>query len=222
MTVATFVSAILKQIPNVGKCKQDFWTHLILLFLGIRGRVNFKQMSRYGSFNETTYHNPFKTGFDGLEFNQKWISSNGRGHFILAYDPSYLPKAGKKNPQVGNLGSGCAGQRCPGIEVGVAALVDVDLQTSFPLDAVQTPNSDELKQKGQNLLDYYAEELIRLGKPVDQFTNDAVVDAFFAKASLIHKVLSESPLHLICRLRDDAVVRYLDDGPQKANGRRRE
>ncbi|MEN9613482.1 MAG: hypothetical protein RLZZ628_4296, partial [Bacteroidota bacterium] len=71
-------------------------------------------------------------------------------------------------------------------------------------------------------MDYYAEELIRLGKQVDKFTNSAVVDAFFAKASFIHKVLSESPLHVICRLRDDAVVRYLYDGPQKANGRRRE
>jgi hypothetical protein len=96
-------------------------------------------MSRYGSFNETTYHNPFKTGFDWLEFNQKWISSTGRGHFILAYDPSYLPKAGKKTPHVGHFWSGCAGRMCHGMEVGVAALVDVDLQTSFHWDAVQTP-----------------------------------------------------------------------------------
>lgn len=222
MTVATFVSAILNQIPNVGKCKRDFLTHLIPLVLGIRGRVNFKQMSRYGSLNETTYHNQFKTGFDFIEFNQKLISSNGSGHFILAYDPSYLPKAGKKTPHVGNFWSGCAGRMCHGMEIGVAALIDVDLQTSFHLDAVQTPNAAELKQTNQTLLDYYATELIRLSKKVTQFTTYAVVDAFFAKEPFITQVLLGSSLHLICRLRDDAVVRYLYDGPQKRNGRRRE
>jgi hypothetical protein len=222
MTVATFVSAILKQIPNIGKCKHDFLTHLIPLVLGIRGRVNFKQMSRYGSLNETTYHNQFKAGFDFIEFNQKLISANGSGHLILVYDPSYLPKAGSKTPHVGNFWSGCAGRMCHGLEIGVAALVDVDLQTSFHLDAVQTPNAAELKAQSKSLLDYYAEELIRLGKRVEKYTNYAVVDAFFAKAPFINRVLAESHLHVICRLRDDAVVRYLYDGPQKPNGRRRE
>ncbi|MEN9613481.1 MAG: hypothetical protein RLZZ628_4295 [Bacteroidota bacterium] len=42
MTVAIFVSAILKQIPNVGKWKPDFLTHLIPLFLGIRGSGEFQ------------------------------------------------------------------------------------------------------------------------------------------------------------------------------------
>jgi hypothetical protein len=55
MTVATFVSAIIGQLPKRGKCQHDFLVHLFQLFLGIRGRINFKQTSRYG-ISHTTGH----------------------------------------------------------------------------------------------------------------------------------------------------------------------
>ncbi|MEO0042931.1 MAG: hypothetical protein RL329_2379 [Bacteroidota bacterium] len=87
MTVATFVSAILSQMPNVNKRKRDLLIHLIPLFMGIRGRVNFN----YGSYNEATYHNQFQTAFDFVEFNKNLIKSKGSSHYIMVYDPSYLP-----------------------------------------------------------------------------------------------------------------------------------
>jgi DDE superfamily endonuclease len=221
MTVATFVSAIIGQMPKIGKCQHDFWVHIIQLFLGIRGRINFKQMSRYGIYNETTYHNHFSKPIPFAKFNKHLIKTVGSGHNVLVFDPSYLPKSGQKTPNVGTFWSGCAGKMCHGIEIGVFSIIDVDFQTGFHLEAHQTPNAESLKQENQTLLEYYADLVVKMGKEVHEETNYLVVDAYFAKKQFIETIVSQTSLEVICRLRSDSKLKYLYDGPQKGRGRPR-
>jgi hypothetical protein len=42
------VSAILAKMSNVSKWQRNFIIHLIPLLMSIKGRINFRQMSRYG------------------------------------------------------------------------------------------------------------------------------------------------------------------------------
>jgi hypothetical protein len=122
MTIATIVSAILQQMPKVTKWQKKFIVHILPLFMGIRGKVNMKQMSRYGSYNETTYHNQLKKPFDYLQFNPELIAQHGSGQYLLVFDPSYLPKSGKKKPNVGSFWSGYAGAMRSGLELVVSQI----------------------------------------------------------------------------------------------------
>ena len=55
MNVETLTRLILKKMPDIGKWQRDFMIHLMPLLLTVRGRHNFENLSRYGSFNEATY-----------------------------------------------------------------------------------------------------------------------------------------------------------------------
>jgi hypothetical protein len=219
MTVATIVSAILQQMPEIKGYQKKFLAPIILLFMGIRGKINFKQMSRYGAYNETSYHTHFEASFDHASFNKKLVSAHGSGHYILAFDPTYLPKSGKHTPDIGQFWSGCAGSMKRGIEIGVFSLIDVDLHTGFHLASAQTPNSANLKKEGQTLLGYYANLCKEMGEKVQDMTIYLVVDAYFSKKVFIDIVTQDNTIGVISRLRQDAKLRYLYNGPKNDVGR---
>jgi uncharacterized protein with NAD-binding domain and iron-sulfur cluster len=219
MTIATIVSAILQQMPKVTKWQKKFIVHILPLFMGIRGKVNMKQMSRYGSYNETTYHNQLKKPFDYLQFNQELIAQHGSGQYLLVFDPSYLPKSGKKTPNVGSFWSGCAGAMRPGLELGIFSIVDIELHTGFHLEAEQTPNTAELGKQNQSLLGHYIHLCVKIAKKVEKLTRYLVVDAFFSKREFVNAIVQQTKLHVIGRLRDDASLRYLYTGPRNLRGR---
>ena len=59
--------------------RQRFILETMLLFL--KGKVNFLQLARYGTYDERSYRNGFEKGFDFLGFNQlliKEISNRNR------------------------------------------------------------------------------------------------------------------------------------------------
>ena len=78
--------------------------------------------------------------------------SYGGNRFVIAFDPSYINKSGRKTPGLGWYWSGCAGQSKWGIEIGGIAAIDIDNHTAFHLEAVQTI----IKNKEiTNLTDWY-------------------------------------------------------------------
>jgi hypothetical protein len=62
-------STIIKMM-GVKKWQGYFMQEIILLFLSIKGRINFLQLARYGDHQEQRYRNPFEKQFDFLEFNK--------------------------------------------------------------------------------------------------------------------------------------------------------
>ena len=71
-----------------------------MLFLSIKGRVNFLQLERFSGFCEQS--------FDFFAFNKVLIQKQINGKKALAFAPSFISKAGKKTPGVGYFWSGCA------------------------------------------------------------------------------------------------------------------
>lgn len=80
----------------------------LILFMSIRGRINFLQLARYGKHKEQRYRQQFEKPLDFLAFNKELTLSQGSSRYAIAFDPSYVTKSGKKTPGVGWYWSGVA------------------------------------------------------------------------------------------------------------------
>lgn len=206
------IGTILAKMPEIGKWQRTFFTHLLCLFMQIKGRINFMQMARYGRYNELTYRMNFSKAFDFQGFNRELIKSKGSGHYVIAFDPSHIRKSGKHTFGRGKFWSGCDNAMKMGLELGGFAVCDIDNHTALHLEGFQTPSPADLKAKGQTLLDYYADLWIAQADKLREFSAYGVVDAYFSKYAYVEKICAQTSMHLISRLRDDANLRYLYQG----------
>ena len=202
------IYSMLDKTANINKWRKDFMIEVFMLFLSIKGRINFFQLERYGQFSEQRYRQQFEKPFDFMEFNKQLAISNGSGRFVIAFDPSYISKSGKLTPGLGRYWSGCAQTSKWGLEISGMAAVDVDNNFAFHLEAVQTPGSKGDPNSEENLLDWYGNVLFERKDTLLQLSTYIVADAFFAKKPFVDKVLSIK-MHLVSRLRDDADLKYL-------------
>jgi hypothetical protein len=218
----SLITAIIAKIGKTTKPREKFLKHLLILYMGLRGKYNFINMSRYGLFTEQTYRNQMSKPFAWAEFNKALIQQSCSKELILAFDPSYLPKSGKKTAHVGRFWSGKDQAVKPGIEVGAMAVVDVKNGTALSLEAVQTPRINKA-ESGENLVDHYASVILDKLEVISSLEiKHMAVDAFFAKKRFIDAITSRSPLEIVGRLRNDANLRYQFTGKQNTGrGRKR-
>jgi len=212
----TLIHNMLDKLPNINQWRRSFFLETLLLFMSIRGKINFLQLARYGKFKEQRYRQQFEKTFDFLEFNKEITISQGSGRYAIAFDPSYISKSGKKTPGVGWYWSGCANHSKWGLEIGGLAAIDIDNHTAFHLEAIQTLNTDD-----QSLADWYAGVISDRKESLTSLSKYLVADAWFSKRSFSDQVLC-SGMHLISRLRDDADLKYLcKEQPTGKRGRPR-
>ena len=203
----SLINSMLDKLPNINQWRRDFLIETFILFLSIRGRINFLQLGRYGKYKEQRYRQQFEKSFDFLTFNKELTLSQGSGRYAIAFDPSYISKSGKKTPGVGWYWSGCANQAKWGLEIGGLAAIDIDNHTAFHLEAVQTLNTDD-----QTLTGWYAGVISDRKETLMGISKYLVADAWFSKKPFVDQIVSLE-MHLISRLRDDADLKYLYKGP---------
>jgi hypothetical protein len=218
----SLINAIIAKIDNTTKPRQKFILHLLILYMGLRGKYNFINMARYGSYTEQTYRNQMSKPFDWAEFNKNLIQQHCSHELIVAFDPTYMHKSGKKTAHVGRFWSGKDQAVKPGLEIGSIAVVDIQNGTAFSLEAIQTPKISA-NESGENLVDHYANVIIdKVPVILSLNIKHAAVDAFFAKKRFVDSITSRSPLEIVGRLRNDANLRYPFIGKQKeGRGRKR-
>ena len=102
------IKMILNKMKTINKWQYDFLVEVFVLFISIKGRLNFLQLGRYGNFSEQHYRNQFNKPFDFLSFNKELIKAHGSKHLTIAFDPSYIAKSGKATPGLGYFWSGVA------------------------------------------------------------------------------------------------------------------
>ena len=204
---ALIMSSLDKMTKN-NKYRRDFITEIFTLFMSIKGRINFLQLSRYGKYGEQRYRQQFEKPFDFLEFNKNITLSSGGGKYVIAFEPSYINKSGKKTPGLGYFWSGVAGQTKWGLEIGGIAAIDIDNHTAFHLEAVQTVTDNN---SDTTLTDLYANTIVSRKENLSEISNIIVADAWFAKKKFADALLSND-MHLISRLRDDADLMYIYKG----------
>jgi len=212
----TLIMSNLNKISKLNKYRKDFIVEVFILFMSIKGRINFLQLSRYGKYGEQRYRQQFEKQFDFLEFNKNITLSSGGGRYAIAFDPSYINKSGKHTPGVGYFWSGVAGQAKWGIEIGGIAAIDIENHTAFHLEAVQTLIEEN---KDLTLLDWYIKIITSRKEALSSISNIIVADAWFSKRKFVDAICSID-MHVISRLRDDADLMYIYQGnPTGKRGR---
>ena len=137
----TIVNDILKHRPAGGLPQRKFLETLFATILALRGRVNFRNLSRYSEYSERTIARQFQRCFDWPDFHQRVINAarDPRSEIISAQDASFIPKSGKQTFGLGHFFNGGAGRAERGLEISTLAVVDLTRRCALTLAVAQTP-----------------------------------------------------------------------------------
>lgn len=191
------ISCIDSLSTVLNKKRREAIVSILCLFLSIP-KVNFLQLARYSKSCEQYFRIHFSKSFDWLSFNIDMVKKHTDQYRVIAFDPSYIPKSGKKTEGVDKFWSGCASKVKRGLEIcGIAAL-DMNNNTAMHLKAVQT-----ILNENENLLQFYARILAERATELKEISNILVADAYFSKAPFVN-AMNECGFTVVSRLRDDA------------------
>jgi len=95
--------------------------------------------------------------------------------------------------------------------ISVIATVDLDANTAYHLEAVQTPGSTP---DGETLVTHYTSLLVERKGQLLSISKYVVADAYFSKCNFVTP-LNENGFEVISRLRNDSDLLYLYTGEQK-------
>lgn len=222
----TIVKDILKQMPAVKQPQRKFLETLFATILALRGRVNFRNLSRYCDYSERSISRQFRRCFDWPEFHQRVINTALKYdlEMISAQDASFIPKSGKQTFGLGYFFNSCASRPERGLEISNLALVDVTRRCAFTLAVAQTPPAPEKateSEKEETRIDFYRRQLREHRHRLPPQVKYHAVDGYFAKQKYIDEVVGLG-LHPITKLRCDADCLFLYAGKHpRRRGRKR-
>src|SRR5215813_10240929 len=221
----TLVHDILKQMPGLSQPQRKFLATLFVTILVLRGRVNFRNLSRYCNYSERTIARQFREPFDWPDFHQRVLlmALDPHAELVSAHDASFIPKSGKQTFGLGHFFNGCASRAERGLEISTLAVVDVTRRCAFTLAAGQTPPGEDATQaEPENTrVDFYTQQLRAHRHRLPPSITYHCVDGYYAKKKYIDAVVSLD-LHAITKLRSDADCLFLYTGPHpKRRGARR-
>ena len=152
------IISVLSKMNLLSKTRSKFILEILLLFLSMRGRHNFLQMSREGSRNEKSFRYQFDKKFDWLSYNVNFVKEHSSLDVLIGFDPSFIRKSGKNSPGIGYFYSGCQGSYSRGLELGSFAALDVNQHLAYHLVAIQSPSAKRDRiNESKTLVDHYAE-----------------------------------------------------------------
>jgi hypothetical protein len=227
---------ILKQalgkIKSINKKQHDFFVILIQGLIGINGKRTFRNLARYMQMAEHTFARQMSKVFDFMGLNVELIKTTKQADevTIAAHDATFIPKSGNSTDGLDYFWNGCAGKAEKGLELDVVGVVRIGRtkKECYTLSAEQTPadptpKAERKKKKASepSRIDFYLghvkKVILRL---LELGVKYMTVDAFFAKEKYVNGVVALG-LHVISKLRKDARLRRLYQGPQKARGRKK-
>lgn len=211
------VKRILSQMSRISKPQQKFLLILFSTIIIVRGRANFRNMSRYSNVNEKTFSRNFRKEFDFTLFNHLLISATipEANRKMAVVDASYVPKSGKDSYGIDYFWSGVAGRSKKGQEISSLAIVDLDYNTAYNLCIEQTPTSSEIGKDDDNRVDFYFQQIEQNQNYLHEFgIIHIATDGYYSKKRFIDNVVGLG-FHQIGRLRGDANLRYLYKGPHE-------
>jgi hypothetical protein len=231
----SLINNLLDKMSGVARPKKKFLATLFVTILLMRGKVNFRNLSRYSDLAEKTYARQFAQAFDFANFNERLIAEivPSEHEKIGAMDCSYLAKSGRKTYGLGFFYDSSHNQPAKGLEISNLAVIDVTDHTGYTLSSWQTPPQEQIeqlvaaqstsgKQDDEQIsrVDFYAEHLRRDAVHLPAEVVYLAVDGYYPKLKFV-KAVRALDLHLVSKLRHDANLRYLYQGPQKQFGARR-
>ena len=144
----TVVTATLKQIPGLAKPQRKFVAALIATMLALRGRVNYRNLARYGAYCEHRYARQFAPPFPWLAYHAQMLQNAvpATHELIAAQDASFIPKSGQHTPGLGKFYNGCAGRAERGLEISALGVVDLTQKGAYVAAVTQTQTPPQSKK----------------------------------------------------------------------------
>jgi len=213
----TVVTATLEQVPGLSKPRRKFLAALIATILAVRGRVNYRNLARYGAYCERSYARQFAQPFPWLEYHAQVIqdavpASHRR---IAAQDASFIPKSGKHTPGLDKFYNGCAGRPERGLEISAVVVVDLTQKGAYAAAVEQTPATPAVKKEKDGLtrIDHAVTQVqtVRPHLPIE--ITFLAADGAYAKKKYVDGVV-DAGLQLVTKLRNDANMRFRYTGPR--------
>lgn len=212
---------ILADIESFSKPVKKFLSTVFSQWWGVVGRYNFINMSRFMSYSEQALRNGFERGFDFFKINSSLVKVHCSKEIILAFDPTFITKSGKKTSGLGFFWSGKDQKTKKGLELGFLAAIDVKNETAFHLDGIQSPASTDRKKFKITLIDHYRDFILDKAESVKEISSCLTVDGYFMKKDFILPLV-EKGFSVITKMRTDANLNYVYSGKQKrGRGRKR-
>lgn len=203
----------LSWLPELSKSRRKFMVEMFSALLALRGKANYLNMSRYSKYSEKTFRRHSQQPFPFETLNSELSKAALCGSSILAGDASFIHKSGKHTYGLARFWNGSASRTERGLEISVLALVDESRQ-AMVLTAKQTPDlASEESRVG-----FYLRQLQDSRPYWPNGLKHGVFDGYYSKQTFVAGVC-EAGLEMIGKLRQDANLRYLYDGPQKPRGR---
>lgn len=216
----TIVQKVLEKMGKVRKLELASLTLLFTTILTLCGKVNFVNLSRYSDRHEKTFRRHYAKAMNFSAFNGAFIALEiPVEHGILGVlDASFTPKSGKKTFGLDRFYNGSHGRAERGLELSLFAIVDTETENAYAFHAQQTYEKSLYPLLSRT--DYYLIHLEQNKPHWPKRLQYLAVDSAYANAPFINgvKILG---LDVISKLRQNANLRYLFEGEQKARGARR-
>lgn len=219
------INKILENMANVCKAQRKFVSEMLVAIMCTRGKINFRNLSRYTNYSEKTISRQFNKPFNFAEFNGLLIAeaTNTTATKIAGYDQSFIAKSGKKTYGVEYFWNGCASRVEKGLEIGTLGVIDLEANTGYAISARQTPPLTETKNDPQHIdnsrVNFYVKHINDDARYLPPTVQHIVVDGFFYKDKFVEGITKECGLHVIGKARHDAHFCYVYKGTQKQRGR---
>jgi len=211
------IEEILSKMSGVGKPQRKFLAIVLVVFIYLRGKANFRNLSRHSELSEKTYSRWFRRDFDFAEFNRRSLADviENANEIVAVVDCSFCEKSGKQTYGLDKFYNSKHNKAEKGLEISTLALVDIKYNTAYNLSTRQTP---ELDNEDETRVDAYIEHLRQDRQAIPEKVKYLLTDGYYSKIKFINGVV-DMRLDQIGKLRHDSNLRWLYNGEQKSRGR---
>jgi hypothetical protein len=191
------------------------------------GKVNYTNLSRYSDLSERTYRRHFErgVGFEGV--NQALIEPFRQDETVQigGVDCTFVEKSGHHTYGLDQFYNGKTQRPERGLELSVVAIVNLKQNTGYTLSAQQTeaglPQSRSTSTQADgatgNRIDFYRGHLAYCLTFFPTWIRYIVADGFYSKYKWVTGVV-QLGFHAIGKLRCDANLKFLYEGPYPGRG----
>src|SRR5215470_19249823 len=211
------LQSVLSCLKHTKKPQYKLVTHLLGLMLMLPGHATFRNMSRYSPYHERTFARWYGSDLDWVSLNKGAITAvvPPEHDQALVMDASFVPQSGKHTYGLDRFWNGSHSRTEKGLEISTLAWLDITGNCAYCLSVEQTPPSAATSNPEATRMDIYLDQLRRVVTAHDlRFLRYVVTDGYYSKQKFIAGVRAVG-LHQIGKLRADANLRYLYQGPQR-------
>jgi hypothetical protein len=209
--------SVLPTLSQTKKPHHKFLAHLMGLLLMFPGHATFRNLSRYSAYHERTFARWYARDFDFVSLNKAAIIQviPPDHEQALVLDASFVPKSGKETDGLDRFWNGSHSRTEKGLEISALAWLDITDNCAYCLSAEQTPPADKTPNSEATRIDVYLKQGARVVSEHQlSHLRYVITDGYYSKQKFLRGVRALG-LEQIGKLRLDANLRYLYQGPQR-------